>query len=196
MIQNRESRWRFPKAILPLLFVPMILAGCGTFRKLGLISAPDIDQRRGVTGTEESPLPLNPLTKYKLVMAAGECRWFQVRVPKRWYWKVTLTAVCPDKRSGRLEASLDISDGGWKPVVPYETRKVFDLAGWSEMGVRVGDSRQGVVAAANIGPERPLVLKICQSGAPVQALLEFQVSAFGDVLLAPPLKKSLKHPGE
>jgi len=120
-------------------------------------------------------------------MASRECRYFQVQIQSHWYWKVMLTAATRGEgRSAGLEAELATQGEGWKPVVPYESHKNFLLN---------ADSSQGVIALANDGPERTLVLKLCQEGAPVKVILDSQVSAFGNALLAPPLKKTLDEAG-
>jgi len=163
-----------------LLLALWVLPGCGVFRAMGIASTTDIGKRRGPGGTPEAPFELNPLRSKILVLAAHECRDFQVRLPKDWYWKVTLTASTRgDNSSASLSAELRDEGGGYAPVPPFEKTKSFRLS---------ADSRQGVIALANQGPDRPLVLRLCQDGAPVKVVMESQVSAFGNALMAPPVK--------
>jgi hypothetical protein len=162
-------------------------AGCGAFRAMGLSKTSDLQRRKGIAGTADAPFVLNPLVPHTIVMSAKECRYFQVQIPSRWYWKVMLTAATRQMgRSAGLEAELLTQGEGWKPVVPYESQKTFLLN---------ADSSQGVVAVANNGPDRVLVLKLCQEGASVKVILDSQVSAFGNALLVPPLKKTLDEAG-
>ena len=160
-----------------LSVVALSLCSCaGIAKDVGLEEAPDIEQRSGVGGTEANPFPLNPFQKYEMVMAAGECRFFTMEVPSRWYWKVTLTAANQEQaRRGSLKAEIAPSNPPWIPLPATSLSKSFDLG-------REGIS--AVLAMGNTGPTRMALLRLCQDGAPLHLTLQCQVSAT-DALIAP-----------
>jgi hypothetical protein len=150
---------------------------------VGLTRKPDLEMREGSGVPPGRPETLSPFVTYRLVMAGNECRFFQMRVPSKWYWKLYVTAS--DQEWGAeadLNASFDTSSDGWQPLVPLETHKEFSVS---------DASSQAALGAANAGDDRMLTLKLCQSGAPIKIILESQVSAYGHALLQPPLSKSL-----
>jgi hypothetical protein len=150
---------------------------------VGLVKKPEVERREGSGGPASLPEILNPFTTYRLVLAGDECRFFQMRVPSKWYWKLYVTAANEDKgMESKLTAAFETSEEGWKPLVPLETHKEFPVA---------DASSQAALGVANDGDDRMLTLKLCQNGSPVIVTLESQVSAYGHALLQPPLNKTL-----
>jgi hypothetical protein len=149
------------------------LTSCtGIARDMGLEEVPDYQQRSGITGTADQPAVLDPFKSYDLVMAADECRFFQMKVPADWYWKVFLTAANPDQsRSGKLRAQILQSDPPWGALRATSFEKEFDLT-------REGD--QGALAVVNKGDTRVAIMKFCQQGAPLHITIQSQVSAMND----------------
>jgi hypothetical protein len=150
---------------------------------VGLVKKPDIERREGSGGSPSRPETLNPFSTYRLVLAGDECRFFQMRVPSKWYWKLYVTAANEDQgMESKLTATFQTSEDGWKPLVPLETHKEISVA---------DSSSQAALGVANEGDDRMLTLRLCQNGTPVIVTLESQVSAYGHALLNPPLNKTL-----
>jgi len=160
------------------------LWGCASAMKgVGLARKPDVERREGPGGPPGRPEILNPFTTYRMVLAGDECRFFQMRVPSKWYWKLYVTAANEDQGlESKLTAAFETSDEGWKPLVPLETHKEFSVS---------DASSQAALGVANDGDDRMLTLKLCQNGSPVIVTLESQVSVYGHALLQPPLNKTL-----
>ena len=146
----------------------------GVGRDLGMEEVPDIDLREGVKGSQQNPTVLDPFKKYNLVMAANECRFFAMKVPEKWYWKVYLTAANHQNgRRGHLDAQIAPSDPPWGRLPDADFQKTFDL------GV---EGLQAVLGVGNDGSTRMAFLKLCQEGAPLNVTLESQISATSDLL--------------
>jgi len=145
------------------------LSSCAEVAKdMGFDVPSDIEQRTGPAGTQNDPAVLDPFQKYNFVMAANECRFFMMKVPEKWYWKVFLTADNRDpRRKGHLSAEIISTNPPWAPLPDSVLNKNFDL------------DREGVQAVLGIGnnyPKRIAVLKLCQDGAPVHITIASQVS--------------------
>jgi hypothetical protein len=155
--------------------VALCLGSCAQVaRDMGLEEVADIDQRAGVTGTQARPAVLDPFKKYNLVMAANECRFFQMKVPSRWYWKIYLTVVNREEnRSGRLVAEIAPSDPAWSSLPDSRFGKTFVL---EREGV------QAVLGVGNSGPTRVAYFKLCQEGPPLHIAIESQVSSNAELL--------------
>src|SRR6185503_5388581 len=79
-----------------LFFLVAILSLCScaeVARDMGIDDSPDIELRSGPMGSQSNPSPLDPFKRYDLIMAANECRFFAMKVPERWFWKVYLTGA-------------------------------------------------------------------------------------------------------
>lgn len=151
--------------------VSLGLVSCfGLDRDMGLVKLPDLQQRSGITGTQADPAPLDPFKRYDLVMAADECRFFSMKVPSKWYWKIYLTvANREDLRRGGLTATIASATPPWSPLPATSFNKSFDLAG------REGD--QVVLAVGNTQDDRLAFLQLCQTGAPLHITIQSEVSA-------------------
>src|SRR5579859_6763783 len=104
------------------------LCSCAEISKdVGLDEVPDIEQREGPTGTLDQPFALDPFQKYNLVMAAHECRYFQMKLPEKWYWKVAVTVVNREAEHGRLTARILPPKTPWNPLMNLGTEKNFEL---------------------------------------------------------------------
>ena len=169
---------------LGVLALVWALSGCASAMKdVGLARKTDPEMRSGPGGSPTKPQMLSPFENYRLVLAGNECRFFQIRVPAKWYWKLYVTASNEEYgQEATLNASFDTSEGGWKPLPPLETHKEFAVA---------ESSSQGALGVANDGDDRMLTLRLCQTGAPIKVVMESQVSAYGKALLEPPLNKGL-----
>jgi len=157
---------------LKLFLAALLLCGlssCAEVAKdMGFDVPSDMEQRTGPAGTQNDPAVLDPFQKYNFVMAANECRFFMMKVPEKWYWKIFLTADNRDaKRKGQLSAEIISTNPPWAPLPDSVLNKNFDL------------DREGVQAVLGIGnqyPKRIAVFKLCQSGAPVHVTIASQVS--------------------
>jgi hypothetical protein len=158
-----------------LFFLLLFLCSCAELSQdIGLTKAPDIDQRKGLTGTLQHPGILDPFQKYQLVMAANECRYFKVKVPRRWFWKVFLTVVNRDeKEHGRLTAEIGPSQPPWSPIAGTVFGKAFELG---HEGV------QAVLGVGNRLQDRTAILKLCQEGPPLRITIESQISSTGKLM--------------
>ncbi len=154
-----------------LSVVSLGLVSCfGLDRDMGLVKVPDLQQRSGITGTQADPAPLDPFKRYDLVMAADECRFFSMKVPSKWYWKIYLTvANREDMRRGSLRAAIASATPPWSPLPATSFNKSFDLGG------REGD--QVVLAVGNTQDDRLAYLQLCQTGAPLHITIQSEVSA-------------------
>ena len=94
------------------------LSSCSEMAKdIGLDHVPDLQQRSGPVGTLDNPAVLDPFKKYDFVMAADECRFFMMKVPEKWYWKIFLTAVNrEDDRKGKLATEIIPVNPPWGPL--------------------------------------------------------------------------------
>src|SRR5579883_1988568 len=154
-----------------LFFLLLSVVGmglCSCFwvdRDLGLVQVPDLQQREGITGTQNNPTPLDPFRRYDLVMAANECRFFTMKVPAKWYWKIYLTADNrEDARRGTLSAEIAPADPPWAPLPATSFSKNFDLSG--------REGLQAVLAVGNTQGDRLASFKLCQDGAPLHVTIQ------------------------
>ncbi len=159
------------KMFLVVLSVAALgLSSCaGVGQEMGLETVPDIEQRAGLMGTQDNPAVLDPFKKYTLVMAANECRFYTMKVPEGWFWKIYLTAGTRETtRQGRLKAEIIPANPPWAPLPDCVFAKDFQL------------KREGIQALLGLGNEkagRPALLRFCQEGAPVRITIESQVSS-------------------
>ena len=166
---------------LCLSVVALFLSSCAEISKdVGLADeVPDVEQREGPVGTPEQPFPLDPFQKYDLVMAANECRYFQMKLPEKWYWKVAITVVNRQTDHGRLRARLLPLKPAWSPLANLNTEKTFDLG---------RESIQGAIGVTNDGLSRVALLQLCQEGPPLRVTLESQIGT--GMGLPPPVPAS------
>ena len=146
------------------------LSSCAEMAKdMGLDEEPDIQQRAGLTGTMANPAVLDPFKKYNLVMAANECRYFTMKVPEHWYWKIYLTVANRKVgQSGHLEAEIAQTNPPWGALPATSFKKTIEL---EQGGV------QAVLGVGNEQATRPALLKLCQDGVPLKIAIESQVSS-------------------
>jgi len=181
LLKNPSKKsWLRLALCLCVSVVILSLSSCSeVVSDIGLEQVPDIQQRKGPTGTVDQPAVLDPFKRYDLVMAANECRFLTITVPSQWYWKVFLTvANREENRRGRLDAEFLQVNPPWSSVPASAFSKSFDLG---REGV------QAVLGVGNTGPDRPALLRLCQQGAPLLVTIESQVSA-AVTLLGPDLK--------
>lgn len=154
-----------------LSVVSLGLVSCfGLDRDMGLVKVPDLQQRSGITGTEDNPTPLDPFKRYELVMAADECRFFTMKVPSKWYWKIYLTVANREEvRRGSLTAAIAAVNPPWSALPATSFSKSFDLAG--------GEGDQAALAVGNTQDDRPALLKLCQAGGPLHIVIQSEISA-------------------
>ncbi len=153
----------------------MSLVSCAELsEQLGLTHRTDLEMRSGPSGSLDNPTVLDPFKKYNFVMAADDCRYFQMKVPHDWYWKLFMTVDNhSDLSHGALETAIADVVPPWAALPDSSFRKTFEL---DQGGV------QGVLGVGNPGPDRTALLKMCQSGAPLRIILESQVSATSALL--------------
>ena len=153
----------------------LFLGSCAEVaRDMGIDDSPDIELRSGLMGTQSNPVSLDPFKRYDLIMAANECRFFSMKVPERWFWKVYLTgANRRENAQARISASIGQSGQTFASVPETYFEKTMILN-------REGD--QVVLGVGNKGPARLAVLRICQDGAPVHVTIESQVSSTADLM--------------
>lgn len=163
--------WRRICVYLCASVVLLILPSCfGLDHDMGLVEVPDLQQRDGITGTEANPTPLDPFKRYDLVMAADECRFFTMKVPSNWYWKIYLTAADREEnRRGSLIAEIASGNPPWSPLPGTAFKKNFDLGG--------REGLQAVLAVGNTQADRIATFRLCQTGAPLHITLQSEVSA-------------------
>jgi hypothetical protein len=142
-------------------------------RDMGIDDVTDVQLRSGLTGKENSPATLDPFKKYDLVMAANECRYFMMKVPSNWYWKVYVTAASrKENAEGRLSADISQQNPAWDSL---------DGTTFSKKMILRNDGDQALLAVGNTAPTRYAVLRLCQEGAPVYVTIESQVSTTTDL---------------
>jgi hypothetical protein len=153
----------------------LFLGSCAQLSQdIGLTQAPDLEQRKGLTGTLQHPGTLDPFQKYQIVMAANECRYFKMKVPQGWFWKAYLTVVNRDrKKHGRLTAVIGPSRPAWSPLKGIFFDKTFELG---------HESIQAVLGVGNLLPARTAILELCQEGPPLRITIESQVSPEGKLM--------------
>lgn len=143
-------------------------------RDMGIDGLSDVQLRAGLTGTEAHPAALDPFQKYELVMAANECRFFIVKVPAGWYWKVYVTAASrAETIEGRLTASINQQNPPWDSLPGTSFEKAMVLH---------HDGDQALLAVGNSVQTRYAVLRLCQEGAPVNVNIESQTSTTTNLL--------------
>ena len=168
------------KLFLSLFFLLSFCSCAEVARDMGLEEVPDIQLRAGLSGTEDHPATLDPFKKYNLVMAANECRFFHMKVPEHWYWKVYLTvANRKQAQRGTLKAEISQTTPPWGALPNTDFKKDFELDR--------GEGLQAVLGIGNNSPTRTALLHLCQSGAPLYITIESEVSTNGQ-LLGPDLK--------
>ncbi len=150
--------------------VALMSASCaGLARDIGMDTGSDIQQRAGITGTASNPTPLDPFKTYDLVMAADECRFFTMKIPHKWYWKVYLTvANRDDARRGKLTAVIQQTNPPWGDLPNIGLSKEFDLA---------REGLQAILGVGNPSEDRLAYFQLCQDGAPVHITISSQISA-------------------
>ena len=163
---------------LLILLLSMGLSSCSTLgTDLGFVHLSDIQQRSGITGTLEEPGTLDPFQRYDLVMAADECRYLQMNLPEKWYWKIFITGANREESDkSKLTARLLPTDPDWQALPLSTTQKEFDL---KREGI------EGVLGVANTGPTRMAVLELCQEGSPVRVTIQSEVSPMNEQLMQP-----------
>jgi hypothetical protein len=150
---------------------------------MGIDDSPEVELRAGPTGTQTNPSPLDPFKRYDLIMAANECRFFSMKVPEKWFWKVYLTGASrKEGTQARVTGEIGSSEAPFSTVPQTTFEKTMILT-------REGD--QVVLGVGNKGPARVALLRVCQEGAPVHVTIESQVSSTSD-LLGPERDKSKK----
>jgi hypothetical protein len=156
-------------------------------RDMGFVHDSDLQMRSGISGTETNPTPLDPFQTYSLVMAADECRFFTLKVPSGWYWKLFLTVANRDEtRRGQLTAEIPQVDPAWAPLPASSFKTSFDLG---------REGSQAVLGIGNPGPSRTALFRLCQNGAPLRITIESQISAT-NALMGPDLQgKDFEIPG-
>ena len=177
------------KCFFILLMLSLGLTSCRTLgTDLGLVHLTDLQQREGPTGTLAQPAALDPFKSYDLVMAANECRYFQMNLPQGWYWKLFVTAVNRSKdTSGVLKAGVLPSTPAWEAVPLCVSQKEFDLK---------TEGEEEVLGVSNKGPARPAVLELCQEGSPIRVTLKSEVSPVSGELMSPlGMKLPIRLPG-
>jgi hypothetical protein len=136
---------------------------------MGLEKPTDLQLRSGLEGTQANPASMDPFKTYELVMAANECRYFRVKVPAKWFWKVSLTvANREDARRGKLAAAIDPTNPNWAPLQGAGFSKNFDLG---------REGLEALLGVGNPGPDQIAVLHLCQDGAPLHITIQCQISA-------------------
>lgn len=158
-----------------LSLMALSLASCAEVaRDMGLSNPTDLEQRVGPTGTADQPAALDPFEHYDLVLAADECRYFAMKLPNKWYWKIYLTVANRDEtRRGKLDALILPVNPPWGTLPACVVDKTFDL---EREGV------QAVLGIGNNGPDRPAILKLCQRGAPLHVTIQSEVSSTSSLL--------------
>jgi len=157
-----------------LAAVPLFLASCAEMAKeMGEEKPADLEMRSGPVGTPANPVTLDAFKKYPLVLAGEDCRYFMLKVPSQWYWKVFLTVDNRDfERQGRLTADFARPQPPWAKLPNVDMAKIFIL---HREGV------QGVVGVGNKDEPRYALLRLCQEGAPLKVTLQSEVFS-GDFL--------------
>jgi hypothetical protein len=153
-------------------------------RDMGIDGATDVQLRSGLTGTQNNPASLDPFKRYDLVMTANESRFFTMKVPSGWYWKVYVTAASrKENAEGRLAADISQPDPPWSPLEGTSFDKTMVLK---------NDGDQALLAVGNTVQTRYAVLRLSQEGAPVYVTIESQVSTTTNLLGPNPSNSDLK----
>lgn len=174
-----------PGIYLCLLSVLFCLVSCAEMgRDMGIDDVTEVEMRSGLTGSSAKPGVIDPFQKYELVMTANECRYFIVKVPHNWYWKVYITAACrKEAAEGRLSADISPVEPAWASL-PGTT--------FSKSMVLHHDGDQALLAVGNTDQTRYAVLRLCQEGAPVNVSIESQTSSTANLLGPDSDKSALK----
>jgi hypothetical protein len=153
-------------------------------RDMGIDGATDVQLRSGITGTQANPASLDPFKRYDLVMAANETRFFSMKVPSGWYWKVYVTAASrKENDEGRLSAVIAQTDPPWSPL---------DGTSFDKTMVLKNDGDQALLAVGNTVETRYALLRLSQDGAPVYVTIESQVSTTANLLGPSPNNSTLQ----
>ena len=165
---------RFALFVL-LSVVALSLVSCAEVAKdMGLDQVSDIEQRAGLDGTKDNPGVLDPFKTYNLVMAANECRYFSMKIPENWYWKLYFTAANPDAtQAGHVEAEIESASPAWVALPDADLKKSFSL---------MHEGSQAVLGVGNNEATRVALLRLCQDGAPLHITLKSQVSSNSELL--------------
>ena len=178
--------WRL--GVLAVLLSLGLTSCFGLDRDMGLAQVPDLQQKEGITGTQDNPTPLDPFKRYDLVMASNECRFFTMKVPSNWYWKIYLTAANREEnRRGSLSAEIAPANPPWVPLPATSFSKHFDLSG--------REGLQAILAVGNSQADRLAFFKLCQDGAPLHITIQSEVSAT-KALLGPDQSQAVTTQGE
>jgi hypothetical protein len=182
----KNKRILFLISVYLCLSVVILFSGsCAEMaRDMGIDGATDVQLRSGLTGTLNSPASLDPFKRYDLVMAANETRFFTMKVPAGWYWKVYVTAASrKENDEGRLSAIIAQTDPPWVPLEGTSFDKTMTLK---------NDGDQALLAVGNAVDTRYAVLRLSQEGAPVYVTIESQVSTTANLLGPNPNNSSLQ----
>ncbi len=164
-----------PGIYFGLLSVLLCLVSCAEMgRDMGIDDVTEVQMRSGLTGTQANPGVIDPFQKYELVMAANECRYFIMKVPQNWYWKVYVTAACrKEAAEGRLSADISQLEPPWVSLPGTTLSKNMILH---------HDGDQALLAVGNTAQTRYAILRLCQEGAPVNVSIESQTSSTTNLL--------------
>lgn len=176
MIQKKRFNWLIQICVYLCLSVAIIFSvSCAEMaRDMGIDGATDVQLRSGLTGTQNAPAVLDPFKKYELVMTANESRFFTMKVPSGWYWKVYVTAASRrENDEGRLSADIGQPDPPWAPL---------EGTSFNKMMVLKNDGDQALLAVGNTDQTRFAILRLSQEGAPVYVTIESQVSTTTNLL--------------
>lgn len=165
-----------PFAGVFLLAAAVFGAACGpALRTAGLKEGPPESRRSGLMGFRHDPAPLNPFETTELVMAGDECRFYRLKVPSGWTWKLRLTAA--SRRPGvpaEVHARILPESPPWGEVPNAARERVLRLA---------SGGTQVLLGVANPLGDRMAVLELCQVGGDVGLILESEVAPYRMPLL-------------
>jgi hypothetical protein len=153
---------------LILILSGLMMSSCRSLLiQMGLKQVPDLELRAGLMGTQAHPALLNPFKTYSMVLAAQDYRFFKVKFPAHWYWKVFVTVVNQKKRRGELWIRIFPSRTHWGILIPLRSENEFEVS---------QEGTQGSVGVINRGRTKTAYLELKQSGAPLQVLLQSEMA--------------------
>jgi hypothetical protein len=166
-------RGKYRSLLLLCFCASVVIFGCvscfGLDKDMGLTETPDLELREGPRGTLDDPAPLDPFKRYDLVLAANETRVFSLKVPSKWFWKISLTVSNREvAQRGKLSADILPKDGGWVTIPGTYLEKDFDLS-QEGLGVMLG--------VGNPGGTKNALLQLTQQGAPLRVTITSEISA-------------------
>ncbi len=165
-----KLNWLIRAGLLPCAVRgALCLSSCAELsRDMGLVEPTDLEQREGPGGTTDNPTVLDPFKKCTLVMAGGECRFFQLKLPQQWYWKLSLTVVNRQEgKRGKLTAQILPIKPPWDALRDLKSGKAFELG---------RESIAGTIGVGTGGPSRVAFLPFWREGPPLRWTLESQIS--------------------